>query len=225
MRDNFVAEAEKVIGYTFKDKSLLIRAFTHSSYRNENKNFADYERLEFMGDAVLSLVISRYLFDLFPTANEGDLTKKRACLVSEQTLAKASDKLNLSSFMLTGEGGSHDNVDRLPSVKCDLFESVCGAIYIDSGGIAAAGKFILANLEPYVSEICADYKSMLSESCAKKRISLEFRTAPKSGGGFTAEIYLDGRLEASADGTGKKNAEKAAAQSYFTKNGTDNSPR
>ena len=125
-------EVENIIGYIFNDKNLLSRAFTHSSYANENKNSEDYERLEFLGDAILEYLVSLYLFETYPSKNEGSLSKMRANLVSAETLSAIIDDLGLINYVKVGSGNASENILKSEDVKCDIFEAIVGAIHLDS---------------------------------------------------------------------------------------------
>ena len=125
-----LAEVEKIIGYNFKTKKLLIRALTHSSYSNEHRVESN-ERLEFLGDAIIEFIITEKLYKEFK-GKEGDLSKTRAMIVSEKPLAEAVDRLGLDKYLIKGVGESR-NTTQSKAIKCDMFEAICGAIYIDSG--------------------------------------------------------------------------------------------
>ena len=132
-----ISAVEKIIGYTFKSKKLLTRALTHSSYSNEHRVESN-ERLEFLGDAVIEFIITEKLYTEFK-GKEGDLSKIRALIVSEKPLAAAIDKLGLEKYLLKGVGESK-NTTKSKAMKCDMFEAIAGAIYID-GGIEETKKF------------------------------------------------------------------------------------
>ena len=139
-----IEEFEKITGYVFKDKLLLRRAFTHSSYINEHRLDRNdcNERIEFLGDAVLELVSSEYLFKKYPEMPEGELTKLRASLVCEPTLAIDAKEISLSEFLILGKGEDKTMGRYRDSVVSDAMESVIGAIYLD-GGLKPAREFIL----------------------------------------------------------------------------------
>ena len=132
-----INEAERIIGYRFKDKKILLKALTHSSYSNEHRVESN-ERLEFLGDAVIEFIITEKLYLEFK-GKEGDLSKIRAMLVSEKPLSESIDKLGLEKCLLKGVGESKNTISS-KAVKCDMFEAIVGAIYID-GGIDNAKQF------------------------------------------------------------------------------------
>ena len=215
MQNNWIPQAEKIIGYTFKNKSLLIRAFTHSSYSNEHKNFDDYERLEFLGDAALEFIISVYLYNYFPNMNEGELTKKRAGIVGESALSKVIEDLKLNKFLLVGAGNINDNITNSSSVKCDLFEAITGAILLDCNmDITCARKFVIEKLSPLIDIDIVDYKSKLLEKLAKKNVEYEFIVTSLEFG-FNAVLKIQGKPVSQGFGRTKKAAEKQASKNYL----------
>ena len=127
---------EECLGYSFKNKELLLTAVTHSSYVNEMKTKGEAvecnERLEFLGDSVLSIIVSRYLFSRYKDIQEGDLTKIRASVVCEKALAKYSQKIGLGNYLLLGKGEDNNKGRERPSIIADAFEAVLGAFYIDT---------------------------------------------------------------------------------------------
>ena len=132
-----ISEAEKIIGYKFKDKKLLLKALTHSCYSNEHRVESN-ERLEFLGDAIIEFIITERLYLEFKS-KEGDLSKIRSMIVSEKPLSEAIDKLGLEKCLLKGVGESKTSISS-KAVKCDMFEAIVGAIYLD-GGIENAKSF------------------------------------------------------------------------------------
>lgn len=215
MLNNWIEEAEKIIGYTFKNKSLLIRAFTHSSYSNEHKNFPDYERLEFLGDSALNFIMSVYLYNYFPNMTEGQLTKKRAGIVGEEALSQVMEDMNLARFLMVGAGDVNDKSRNSSAVKCDLFESITGAILLDNDmDIACAKKFILDKLSHLVNVDIIDYKSKLLEELARKNLKHSFEVVPAENG-FAATLYIEGKSVSQGSGSTKKAAEKQASKRYF----------
>ena len=137
---------EKIIGYKFQNRKLLNTAFVHSSYANEHKVECN-ERLEYLGDAVLEFIITDKLYSLF-NLGEGQLTKYRASLVNEDTLSFIVSELNLDSFLLKGKGEKKNGIDS-KAIKCDLFEAIVGAIYLDSG-IEFAKQFVLNVMDSFL---------------------------------------------------------------------------
>ena len=136
-------ELEGIINYSFKDKDNLILALTHSSYANENKryNLISNERLEFLGDAVLNIVISEKIYLKYKNFNEGEMTKARSLIVCETSLIRCANKINLAKFLLLGKGEELTGGRSRPSIISDAFEALIGAVYID-GGMRNARKFI-----------------------------------------------------------------------------------
>ena len=135
---------ENIIGYTFKDKRLLLEAFTHSSYANENADIS-YERLEFLGDSILGFVVSSFLFNRYPNEDEGFLTKAKASIVSGKTLAYVMDEMGLIKYVRTAQGSIQEEVTQSSNVKEDIFESIIGAIMIDSESHQECEKYIYRN--------------------------------------------------------------------------------
>jgi ribonuclease-3 len=216
LQSNWIEEAEKIMGYTFKNKSLIIRAFTHSSYANEHKNFPDYERLEFLGDAVLGFIMSVYLYNYFPNMNEGELTKKRAGIVGEIALSKVIENLQLNRFLRVGAGNLNDNITNSRAVKCDLFEAITGAILLDCDmDITEAKNFVLSNLEKLINIDIIDYKSKLLEELIKKNVQYSFIITEENQM-FRAVLEIDGEKVCEGSGKTKKAAEKLASKNYFT---------
>ncbi len=158
-------EFEKIIGYTFQNETLLRQALTHSSYANErHRKSEDNERLEFLGDAVLELVSSEFLFLNYPKLSEGDLTKLRASLVCEPTLAACTAQMQLGDFVRLGRGEEQTGGRRRKSILSDALEAVIGAIYLDGGFTNAKEfilKFILTDIEH--KKLFYDSKTILQE--------------------------------------------------------------
>lgn len=215
-----MTEAEKKIGHMFGDKNLLRRALTHSSYANENHT-RDNERLEFLGDSVLSIIISENLFNRMKNIDEGDLSKFRATLVCEQSLAEVAKKISLSELVFLGRGEDMMGGRKRPSIISDAFEAVLGAIYLDSG-FEAAKKWLLPLMEERIELVLAgklykDYKTTLQEIVQKDgKSSVTYRTIQESGKEhdrrFTVEVLINGEPKNSASGHSKKEAEQAAAR-------------
>src|SRR3990167_7552884 len=162
-------EFEKRIGHSFKDKRFLEQAFTHRSYLNENREAGreHNERLEFLGDAVLELVVTEFLYSKYPEKPEGDLTAYRAALVNTQSIADAAGKLGMNEFLYLSRGEARDTGRARQIILANAFEALIGAIYLDSG-YAAAQKFIEAQLFHKTDEVVEkrlwqDAKSRLQE--------------------------------------------------------------
>lgn len=212
------SDIEKIINYRFNDKELLVTAFTHSSYANEHKRATDYERLEFLGDAVLGYIVGKRLFGFYPSAKEGELTKRRAALVSADTLSEIIDEYGLIGYMRVGTGNAHEDVLRSENVKCDLFEAIVGAIVLDNGGsFVKAEKFIWEKMEKYLSRPCVDYKSKTLEYCAKRKLKciIDTREIDGKDKSFASAIYLEGEKVAEGKGRNKHSAERVACRFFY----------
>lgn len=211
-----IDEAEKRIRYKFKNKSLLRQAFTHSSYSNENHVQCN-ERLEFLGDSILNLVIAEFLYKSHPDYTEGELTKYRASVVSASPLAEAAESLNVADLMLLGQGEKRAG-NKSFNIYADLFESIVGAIYLDSG-MNSARKFIMFALKARIKagNEKTDPKSKLSEYCQKnlkKRVSyVTVRTeGPPHMPMFTIQLKIGGKVISEAKADNKKAAQQQAAE-------------
>lgn len=219
MNEYTLEELEKRIGYHFQNISLLKQAITHSSYMNEQKikKAGDYERLEFLGDAVLELISSEFLFRTHPDLPEGELTKMRASMVCEPSLAFCARDLDLGNFLLLGKGEEGTGGRERDSITSDSMEAVIGAIYLD-GGMAPAKayieRFILNDLED--KQLFYDSKSNLQEIVQgklKKNVVYKLieECGPEHNKLFRVKVYMD--TEELGEGTGrtKKAAEQQAA--------------
>ena len=207
---------EQNIQYTFKNKSLLELALTHSSYANESKNHMAYnERLEFLGDAVLQLVTSEKLYTENPNMPEGKMSKTRAALVCEDALANYSKQIDLGRFMLLGKGEDNTGGRERPSILADAFEALIGAIFLD-GGIAPAKKFVLRFLNDTTLHL-QDYKTLLQEIIQQnpgERLSyiVVKEEGPDHDKSFTVEVHLNSNPIGHGAGKSKKQAEQQAAK-------------
>ena len=212
-------EFEKIIGYTFKDKSLIQTALTHSSYANEMHNNVPFnERLEFLGDSVLGMITAEYLYKNHPELPEGQLTKIRASLVCEKSLHKFANSIRLGEFMSLGKGEINTGGRERPSILADAFESVIAAIYLDAG-FEEAKKFVLSFISNASIEdnSISDYKSALQEITQKNHGEiLEYFMAGESGPDHAKTFIVDVKLNSNVIGTGtgksKKQAEQMAAR-------------
>ena len=210
---------EKRIGYTFTNKALIKQALTHSSYANERKinRTNDYERLEFLGDAVLELVSSEFLYKEHPKMPEGELTKLRASMVCEPALAFCARELELGQFILLGKGEESTGGRLRDSITSDVMEAVIGAIYLDGGMMPAKAhieKFILSDLDNKV--LFYDSKSNLQELIQgklKKEFHYELveESGPEHDKTFVVEIIMDNECIGKGEGRTKKAAEQQAA--------------
>ncbi|MBS4539766.1 ribonuclease III [Clostridium sp. D2Q-11] len=219
---------QEVINYKFDDIKLLNRALTHSSFANEYKKFnlRYNERLEFLGDSVLGLIVSDYIFNNYKDYPEGELTKIRALVVCEPSLAAISKKIDLGRFLLLGKGEESTGGRDRTSILSDAFEAVIGAVYID-GGIEVSRKFILENLldtikEAVKGEILLDYKTELQELIQKSNnCCIEYRVIKEEGPDhnkrFFVEVLNNNSVLGRGEGSSKKEAEQEAAKSALKK--------
>ena len=214
-----ISEAEKIIGYKFKDKKLLLKALTHSSYSNEHRVESN-ERLEFLGDAIIEFIITERLYLEFKK-KEGDLSKIRSNLVSEKPLSEAIDKLGLEKCLLKGVGESKNTISS-KAVKCDMFEAIAGAIYLD-GGIEKTKEFfnmavgeILDGIK--VNGYTEDPKTKLQEML--KQAKIVYQTS-KSGADhapiYKTNVFINDVKMGSGTGTNKRASEEVAASAAISK--------
>lgn len=212
---------EEQIGYVFSDKSVIRTALTHKSYLNECRigDFKCYERLEFLGDAILEFMVTDYIYRLYPDTDEGSLTQLRSQIVCERTLSTIAREKHYGDFLFLGKGESSTSGRDRSSTLCDVFESVLGAIYLD-GGFDEAKKYVdrllLTRFNEFITE---DYKTKLTIYCQKNSTSLEFRVLEETGPAhdklFTIGVYIDNKLRATGTGKSKKEAESSAAKIVF----------
>ena len=212
-------ELEKNLGYTFKNKDLLKQALTHSSYANETRTQSN-ERLEFLGDSVLSLIVSDHIYKRFNTP-EGELTKLRAALVCETSLYEFSKELNIGEFMLLGKGDQQYKGNERPSILADAFEAVLAAIYLD-GGMNPAKELVLRFVKEdliHIEKITfKDYKTKLQEVIQKNpEERLEYVLVDEQGPDHNKEFTVDIMLNSNVIATGKGRSKKAAEQSAASK--------
>lgn len=220
-----IGKLEEKIGYSFKNKNLLIQALTHSSFSNEQKinKLGNYERLEFLGDAVLELVSSSFLFEKFPNLPEGKLTKLRSSLVCEPALSFCAANIGLSSYLRLGKGEEATGGRGKDSINADVMEAITGAIYLDSGFPEAQKfvlNFILSDMEN--KQLFSDSKTILQEyvqSKLKKSISYELveEKGPDHDKEFVVRLLLDGEDYGVGKGKTKKAAEQQAAYEAIKK--------
>lgn len=214
-----ILELESRIGYSFQNKNLLKQALTHSSYANEMRilKSANYERLEFLGDAVLEMISSDFLFSKYPAMPEGQLSKLRASLVCEQALAHTARQIGLDKYFLLGKGEEATGGRQRDSIACDITEAVIGAIYKDSG-IEEAQKFIFRYILDDIEKkkLFFDAKSTLQElaqSRYKQNLTYKviYECGPEHDKEFGVEAYLGEQLVGKGKGRSKKMAEQHAA--------------
>ena len=209
---------EEKIGYEFKDKGLMVQALTHSSFSNEQKinKLKNYERLEFLGDAVLELLSSRFFYENYPNMSEGQMTRMRSSMVCEPALAFCARDLALGNFILLGKGEEATGGRMRDSIISDVMEAVIGAIYLD-GGIEKADefvqKYIFSDLES--KQLFYDSKTILQEKVQKKGQDLVYELVSESGPDhdkiFVVEAVIDGQVAGKGQGRDKKSAEQQAA--------------
>lgn len=214
-------DLEEKLGYKFKNIDLLKNALTHSSYANEVRGgYSSNERLEFLGDSVLSLVVSDYLYKQFKNLPEGELTKLRASLVCEKSLCSFSRELELGKFLNLGKGEDHNGGRERDSILADAFEAVLAAIYLD-GGMEAARRyvmnFVLRELKHTDDEVFKDYKTALQEIIQRnpeESVSyvLTSESGPDHDKSFTVEVRLNSNVIGCGTGKSKKQAEQRAAK-------------
>ena len=220
-------EAQQLIGYTFRDVRLLDEALTHTSYVNEFKDQGskDNERLEFLGDAVLALVISEHVADVCPDLAEGALSKLRSHLVSEVSLSRAARRLDLGKLLRLGRGEERTQGRDKESILANTLEAVLAAVYRD-GGLDAARSFVLNAFAQELAEVASrdaggglsgDYKTQLQEWCQQRHDCVpQYVTAKESGPDhqktFEVRVIVQGKALGRGTGRSKKEAEQAAAQ-------------
>ncbi len=203
-------------GYTFNNEELLYTALSHSSYANEHKKESN-ERLEFLGDSILSIIVSEYLFSRYPDVDEGELTKMRASLVCEKSLAGFAEEIGLSNMLLLGKGELQAGGNKRPSIISDAFEAVLAAIYLD-GGMEEAKKFVLRFIsKQHIGGSFKDYKTVLQEVIQKNpeeqlTYCLVAESGPEHDKQFTVEVHLNSNVIGKGVGHSKKNAEQMAAK-------------
>jgi ribonuclease-3 len=221
---------EHRLGVTFQDPHVLRQAFVHRSYLNENPgaSLLSNERLEFLGDAALSLVVAQRLYELFPTHGEGLLTELRAHLVRRDTLARAAERLTLGDYLLLGRGEESAGGRRRPSNLAAVFEAVVGAILVDQGPGAVDGFVTSALADEFEAVqsgvVPADPKSRLQVLVQSRGQELpEYRTlkveGPEHARLFTVEVCLDGEVVGIGQGKTKRQAEREAARRALDKLG------
>lgn len=216
-------ELEKRVGYTFKNKTLLETALIHRSYGNENWRYKNInnEKLELLGDAVLDLVVTEFIYNLYPAANEGDLAKLKSMVVSEPVLARISKDLGIGEFLLLSKGEEMTGGRVRNSILGDVFEALLGAIYLDSS-FEESKKYAMKHMEYWIKNVdnneeILDFKTILQEYSQK-----EYKTVPtyevhsESGPDHLKTFEIVVRIGDGVTGRGvgknKKNAEQAAAK-------------
>ncbi|OGG93350.1 ribonuclease III [Candidatus Kaiserbacteria bacterium RIFOXYD1_FULL_47_14] len=218
----------KQLGVLFNNFNLLIEALTHRSYLNEHRDYtgSHNERLEFLGDAVLELAATDFLFKKFPAKPEGDLTSYRAALVNTMSLAESAQALGINDYLLLSKGEAKDTGRARDVILADAFEAIIGAIYLDAG-YAGAEAFIAKNLYGKIDEVIAkrsyqDAKSRFQESSQEKRSATpRYETLSEEGPDharhFTVGVFIDTEEIARGEGQSKQEAEQAAAEAGLKK--------
>lgn len=214
---------ERLVGVKFNDKDLLIQAFTHRSYINENRNskMKHNERLEFLGDAVLELVSTEFLYEKFPNRNEGELTAIRAALVNTITISEVSSELGFNKELLLSKGEAKDTGRARQAILANTFEAVVGAVYLDQG-YEAAKIFISKNLLPRTDRIIeeslwVDAKSKFQEKAQEYTgTTPSYKTIEETGPDhdkqFRVGVFIGGEQISSGVGKSKQDAEQEAAR-------------
>ena len=211
------------IGYRFCDESLLVRALTHSSYANEHGvgRIASNERLEFLGDSVLSLTVCDYLYNTYPELPEGQLTVLRKNLVCQRALAEYATRIGLGAYLLLGRGEERDGRDK-PKILEDAFEALLGAWYLDSGSLSRVRDFVLPFVKEELQKLSnavlplEDYKTLLQQYVQQMpgeelRYETIKETGPDNAKTFTVRVLINSNDFGTGTGSSKKEAEQRAA--------------
>ena len=216
-----IKDLESALGYRFRNITLLQNALTHSSYANErwHNSLKSNERLEFLGDSILGMVVAEHLFRNFSDRPEGELTRMRADMVCEQSLAAVANRLGLGEHLLLGHGEEQGGGRTRPSILADAVESVIAASFLDGGMEAAAGiirRFVLTNV-PVTKLHNKDYKTGLQELVQQKKnqvlsYALVGESGPDHDKSFLVEVSLNGKVVGQGSGSSKKRAEQDAAR-------------
>lgn len=220
-----LSKLEQSIGYTFKDKGILKKALTHTSYAYEN-HIESNEKLEFLGDSILEFISSKYIYMHYPRLKEGEMTKVRAEVVCENSLYKVAQKHNFSDFLYIGKSEYACHGNKKPAILADSIEAVIAAIFFD-GGIENAEKFIINNLKEAIALSTKnvgmkDHKTVLQEKLQQNgevsiRYTVIHTTGPDHDKTFTVKVECDGVELAIGEGKTKKHAEMNAAEKALLK--------
>lgn len=225
--DPLLGELSKVLAYDFKDKDLIKTAITHTSFANEARGRVDHnERLEFLGDSVLSLSVSEFIYKTYPKLPEGSMTKLRAGVVSEFTLAKIAKSMGLGKYLRLGKGEQINGGRHRDSILADAFEAIIAAIYLD-GGLEPAKEFVIRQLADSIKNLSKsdgswDSKTLLQEllqvsNRADIRYEIIAEDGPDHNKSFTAQISNNGKIIGTGQGKSKKEAEQMAAYNALKK--------
>ncbi len=219
-------DIQQRIEHRFNNTDLLRRALTHKSYANENRVPAHNERLEFLGDAVLNLVVSEYLMTACPDSNEGDLSRLRAAIVSEPALAAVARTIGLGGYLLLGKGEEQTGGRDKDSLLANCLEALIASIYLDAGK-GTAETFVIRFFRDVIQKTCTgrvtlDYKTELQERCQERLKQLpEYRVVSETGPDhqkqFEVELWIRGRVAGRGIGRNKKEAEQRAAKEALEK--------
>lgn len=220
------SELQKALNITFREVSLLKQAFTHASYVNEHRSAQeDNERLEFLGDAVLELAVSEFLYEHFSSYSEGEMTRLRASVVCEPSLVKYAEALHFGQYVLLGKGEERAGGRERPALLADVFEAFIGALYLDQG-LTAVKKFLEQVMFPDIIAAeqprFTDYKTQLQEYIQRKSMPpLEYRIVEERGPAhdreFAAEVWMNGERLGGGVGRSKKEAEQKAASEALSR--------
>ncbi|MCF2132446.1 ribonuclease III [Strepomyces sp. STD 3.1] len=219
-------ELQEKMGILFDNEKLLTQAFTHSSYVNEHrkKPYEDNERLEFLGDAVLELTVSKFLFNKYPAMSEGELTKLRAAVVCEPSLVKFANELQFGNYVLLGKGEEMTGGRQRPALLADVFEAFIGALYLDQG-LEVVEKLLAQTVFPKIDAgnftYAMDFKSQLQELVQRDSQGLlQYQILQEKGPAhnreFISRVLLNGSELGTGVGRSKKEAEQKAAQVAIT---------
>lgn len=218
----YPASLEEKLNYKFKNKKLLIEALCHKSYINEasNKDAASYERLEFLGDSVLGVIVSRYIYDNFTSFPEGKLSRLRASVVCEENLAFVARRLGIGSHIILGKGESAGGGADKDTILCDVFEAIIAAMYLDSD-MQTAKDFVMHMLKDIIDKHASlhgdntDYKTLLQEWVQRDGGTVSYEILSEAGPDhdkrYVAGAYVCGELVSQGEGSSKKKAHQSAA--------------
>jgi len=225
MNERQLAELQKKLNYSFSDSALLIAALTHSSYANEKMKSGteSNERLEFLGDSLLGMAVALLIFKIKQQLTEGQMTKLRAELICERSLAELALELDLGSYLILSRGEENGGGRSRPSMLADAFEAILAAIYLD-GGYDPVERLISSYFKPRIenpNHSISDYKTVLQEMVQNKpgqRLVYEKTSefGPDHNKSFTVEVRLNGKTIGTGSGKSKKNAEQEAAKTAIT---------
>lgn len=226
--ENRLEELEKLINYKFKNINLLKNAITHTSYVHEANlsHNESNERLEFLGDTILNMLVSEYIFNIKPEITEGNMTKVRADIICESCLFEAAMKIGYGKFLLLGNGELKNGGDKRPSILSDAFEAITAAIYIDSGK-GEAKKFVLNALKGKIDSVVKnignkDHKTRLQEILqTNENVKIKYEIidekGPEHAKEYTAVVKCNGKVLGKGSGKNKKEAEQSAAGDALNK--------